>query len=106
MNGWNRTRGPSGPFFYAALGAHPEGAGRRAQGRRGAEHDNDRPASGGADIYRYILASGGADISAGRPASGGADRHPGIAGARCLHRFIIPDIDRQICCRCASYAIE
>ena len=44
MNGWNRTKGPSGPFFYAALGAHPvpvirrarpaghrEGAGRRAQ---------------------------------------------------------------------------
>jgi hypothetical protein len=102
MNGWNRTRGPSGPFFYAALGAHPEGAGRRAQGRRGAEHDNDRPASGGADIYRYILASGGADISAGRPASGGADRRPWSRIPRCIFDYI----DLQICCRCATDTID
>ena len=122
MSGWNRTKGAlAAPFFCAALGAqppghrgfkrgrpsNPEGAG--AQGRRGAGYASDRPASGGADIYRYIPASGGADISAGRPASGGADRRPGVAGLdgqTSRHRFIIPDIDRLNACRCATYAIE
>jgi hypothetical protein len=63
------------PFFCAELAAIR--AGRRTRRAQGAEHDrdrpasggagyaSDRPASGGADIYRYIPASGGADISAG-----------------------------------------
>ena len=63
-----------GPFFCAALGAIR--AGRRTRRAQGAEHDrdrpasggagyaSDRPASGGADIYKYILASGGADMQA------------------------------------------
>ena len=65
------------PFFCAELAAIR--AGRRTRRAQGAGYASDRPASGGADIYRYIPASGGADISAGRPASGGADRRPGVA---------------------------
>lgn len=85
----------------SAPAGHREGAGRR--------HDNDRPASGGADIYKYILASGGADIPAGRPASGGADRRPGVAGLdgkSSRHRFIFDYINIQICCRCATDTID
>lgn len=95
-----------GPFFCAALGAQlmpvirrarpavqprgrqrskrgrPSNGGRAGRRAQGAGYASDRPASGGADIYRYIPASGGADISAGRPASGGAGLRPWSRGAR------------------------
>jgi hypothetical protein len=102
QNGWNRTKGAlRRPFFCAALARDPRRA-ADAQGAGRSRHDSDRPASGGADIYKYILASGGADISAGRPASGGADRRPWSRIPRCIFDYI----DLQNACRCATDAIE
>ena len=65
-----------GPFFCAALGAIR--AGRRTRRAQGAEHDRDRPASGGADIYKYTLASGGADMHATDRLAGAQTCDPGI----------------------------
>jgi hypothetical protein len=87
MNGWNRTKGAlAAPFFLCRVGrptraGDPQGAaGRPPRGRRaqGAEHDRDRPASGGADIYKYTLASGGADMQATDRLAGAQTGAPGI----------------------------
>ena len=67
MSGWNRTQGPSGPFFYAALGAQLMPAIRRARlavQPRGRQRSKRGRPSNGERAGRRAQGAGAQDMQA------------------------------------------